>query len=319
MLGAGVTLAQQALALDWQPDVILATDMLNLPVFLAMTRPRFARTPIALYFHENQLTYPVGPRQKQKKELAFINYSSALAADAVLFNSDYHQSAFLDELPRFLKHYGDHNELQTVDAIQQKAQVLPVGIDLQRLDAHRPATIPDAPPLIVWNHRWEPDKNPKPFFKALLELATAGIDFRVAILGENFSQAPTAFLETREQLGERVMQFGYVESQATYAEWLWRADVVVSTAYQEFFGISVVEAMYCGCYPVLPNRLSYPQFIPPEHQKTMLYKPNGLLPALKRILTTRPQPPDTLARAMAQYDWSQMAPRYDAILSALAA
>jgi glycosyltransferase involved in cell wall biosynthesis len=40
------------------------------------------------------------------------------------------------------------------------------------------------------------------------------------------------------------------------------ASIVVSTAEQEFFGISVVEAMHAGAFPVLPRGLVYPERIP---------------------------------------------------------
>ncbi len=92
MHGGAVTLAQKFLASDLNHDFILATDMLDLTTFLALTRTKTAHVPTAIYFHENQLTYPWSPddrdvAQKRDKHYGFINYTSALAADAVFFNS----------------------------------------------------------------------------------------------------------------------------------------------------------------------------------------------------------------------------------------
>jgi len=48
--------------------------------------------------------------------------------------------------------------------------------------------------------------------------------------------------------------------------------IVISTASQENFGISVVEAIRYGCIPLLPNRLSYPEIIPKVFHGDFLYK-----------------------------------------------
>ncbi|NOR05915.1 MAG: DUF3524 domain-containing protein, partial [Deltaproteobacteria bacterium] len=110
MHGAAVTLARRFLAEEYAPDLILTTDMLDLTTFLALTRSRTYNTPTALYFHENQLTYPwsVDDRDLLKGRdvhYGFINYASAMAADTVLFNSRFHLESFFEELPRLLKHF----------------------------------------------------------------------------------------------------------------------------------------------------------------------------------------------------------------------
>lgn len=321
LLGGAVALARQFTARAERPDLIVASSMLDLTTFLALTRPLTAQVPVAVYFHENQLTYPVGPRQKLQQHYAFINYTSALAADAVLFNSRFHRDIFLGELPRLLKHYPDYNHLETVDELRDKSAVLPIGLDLGRYDAHRPTAprAPGAPPLIVWNHRWEYDKNPRAFFKALYRLVEEGFSFEVALVGENVRQQPDEFIEARDRLGDRVVRYGYVDSFADYARLLWEADIVVSTANQDFFGISVVEAIYCGCWPVLPRRLNYPDLVPEPYHAAALFPPRSGITGLlrERLRDPRPAPP-ALRAHVARYDWSTLAPHYDERLAALA-
>jgi hypothetical protein len=64
MHGGAVTVARKFLASESRPDLILATDMLDLTTFLALTRCRTANIPTVIYFHENQLTYPRSPTDR---------------------------------------------------------------------------------------------------------------------------------------------------------------------------------------------------------------------------------------------------------------
>jgi glycosyltransferase involved in cell wall biosynthesis len=321
MQGGAVTLARRAQALDEVPDVILASDMLNLPAFLALAGEALAGVPVALYFHENQLTYPLQPGEKRDLHYGFINFGSALRADRVLFNSRYHLEAFFDELPRLLKHFPDYTELWAVEALRGKAQVLPLGLELARFDAHWPARAAAGPARLVWNHRWEYDKDPETFFRAVHALVREGLDFRLILLGESFRNQPDEFLEARQALPDYIEHFGYAPDVATYARLLWQADLVVSTAIHEFFGAAVVEACYCGCYPILPNRLAYPELIPEAHATGCLYDDfDGLLARLRRgIQDVEGLQRVSLQADMARFDWGKMAPAYDRVLAAVAA
>ena len=316
MQGGAVTLAQQVQALHDRPDMLLASDMLNLPVFLTLAGPAFADMPVALYFHENQLTYPLQPGEKRDLHYGFINLVSALRADIVLFNSAYHLEEFFDELPRLLKHFPDYTELWTVEALRRKSQVLPLGLELAALDAYRPEIPPTERPLILWNHRWEYDKNPEAFFRAVYTLVDEGLDFGLVLLGESFRNQPAEFLEARERLPGRIVQFGYAEDPGVYARLLWQSDIVVSTALHEFFGAAIVEACYCGCYPILPRRLSYPELVPADLHADCLYDDDGgLLDCLRAgILGIDQVRAFSLRPAMQRFDWQRMAPSYDDLL-----
>jgi len=323
MHGGAVSLARKFLASDFEPELLLTTDMLDLTTFLALTRAKTAHIPAAIYFHENQLSYPWSPTDRdvarqRDKHYGFINYISALAADAVLFNSQYHLDSFLTELPRLLKHFPDYNELATVEQIRARSQLLPLGLDLQRFDEFRPAHSDEkigtaSPPLLLWAHRWEYDKGPEDFFRALTILSERGLDFELAVLGENFSRQPNIFLAAEKTLAGHIVQFGYVESFADYARWLWRSDILPVTSNQDFFGASVVEALYCDCFPLLPRRLAYPYLIPSEHQPRCFYEDfddlvNRLSDAITNIEQTRTF---SLRSVVAQYDWQEQSQLYD--------
>ncbi len=289
MHGGAITLARKCREQDFQFDLLLASDMLDLTTFLALTRRQTAHIPAAVYFHENQLCYPWSPGdrdviEKRDRHYGFINISSALAADRVLFNSRYHMDAFLSESRKFLNFFPDDREPETVDRIRQKCEVLHLALDLRRLDTHA-RTNKSGKPLILWNHRWEYDKNPADFFKALEILANEGMDFDVAVLGERFSKNPPAFDKARQALGPRIVQFGFVDDQKEYAGWLWRSDILPVTSVQDFFGAGVMEAVYCGCFPILPNRLAYPELLPEEWHEACLYNNfKNLLRLLRKCL-----------------------------------
>jgi glycosyltransferase involved in cell wall biosynthesis len=319
MHGGAVTLASRFLAAAGTPDLLLATDMLDL------TREKSSRCRCAVYFHENQLTYPWSPKDpdltvQRDLHYAFINYATALAADAVLFNSSYHKSSFLDALPGFLDRFPDHPDPSSLRRVAAKSRVLPLGMDLKKLDRERAAVeAPPGPPLILWNHRWEYDKAPEEFFRALYQLADEGLEFRLAVLGESFKRGPAVFQEARKRLGARIVQWGYLESFSQYAEWLWRADVLPVTSRQEFFGASVVQALYCNCKALLPERLSYPEHVPPEVSAHVLYREEeNLAERLRALLGERAAAP-LLRDFVARYDWDAMAPVYDSFFEALAA
>ena len=268
--------------------------------------------PTALYFHENQLTYPQNERQDHAWQYAFINYVSALAADEVYFNSAYHLISFMDALPNMLKHFGDFNELETISVIQAKSSVLSLGLDLRAFDEHKTEKDASGPPIILWNHRWDPDKNPALFFETLYRLLDEGFEFQVALLGENVRQDPVEFDEAYDRLGDRVIRFGFAPDFEDYAEVLWQADYIISTANQDFFGAAVVEAVHCGCVPLLPYRLNYPSLIPTAYHEACLYSANDLYSLLRQHLQGQIQVDRAVLREhIAQYDWQEMAPQYD--------
>ena len=321
MQGGALELAPRLDALAREagpPDALLVTDMVNLPALIALARPRLDRVPIHLYMHENQLTYPLRPGEKRDLTYGMINVLSMVAADRIHFNSAYHRDACFDELPRLLKHFPDYNHLEIIPQLRDKSDVLPVGLDLSYFDAFGPPRREPGPLRILWNQRWEYDKNPDAFFRALYLLDEEGLPFQLIVAGENFRQKPEEFAEARERLARRIRHFGFAESRADYARLLWQADLVVSTAIHEFFGVSVLEAIYCGAYPLLPNRLSYPELLPADLHASHLYADFDDLLAKLRWAITHPHAvrAKELAWIADRFRWDNLGARYDALMEA---
>lgn len=261
-------------------DLILCTGLMDVASLKALIGP--GCPPILLYCHETQLAYPQPDRNDADLHFAFTDLVNTLVADRVLFNSDTHRRRYLDALPAFLRRLPEYRPMWSVDAVAAKSATCYPGITLSATPSSTVAH-GESLPLIIWNHRWEFDKAPGTFFAALRELADRGCEFQVALLGENFNTMPKAFSEARRDLGDRILQYGYVADRAEYHAWLARGTVVVSTAIQENFGIAVMEAVAHGCHPILPNRLSYPEIIPAEFHGTCLYSDQNSLTALLEV------------------------------------
>lgn len=327
MRGAAVTLARMAREQSIQPDILLTTDMLDLATFRALTRDTYPpRIPAALYFHENQLSYPLPEHRPRDLSFAWVNYTSALVATAVFFNSAFHRRSFLADLPTLLNRYHDYRETENVSAIAAKSSVLPPGIESKKLRAssnHAHAVLsapkPDHPPIILWNSRWDYDKQPQVFFAALEELVARGTDFRLIIAGEHVDPNAPEFVAARTRWASRLLHWGYADSATDYHQLLQQADIVVSTAIQEFFGISILEAIACGCIPILPNRLNYPDLLPVAYHADCLYSSfEELVTRLQHALYACNKLKAYDWAAIADpYDWSVLAPQYDAALEGI--
>lgn len=322
MRGGAVTLAEAVradVAAHGPPDVVLVSDMVDAAALLGLLRRDLREIPVVLYLHENQLVHPLGPDQRFDEGLALRNWVGLVAADAVWFNSHFHREAFFAALPELLGRPADQRHLHLIEGVAAATAVLPVGVEVADL-ARRPRPEADGPPLVVWNQRWDHDKNPKVVFRTLVRLAADGVDFRLALAGENSRIDPREFAWVRSELGDRVVHVGALE-RADYLDLLVRGDVHVSAADHEFFGIAAVEAAAAGCVPVWPHRQSYPELIPERFHADCLYAEGELGSALRRALVhteaVRSRLRD-LPSVMMRFDWSIVAPRYDDALAELA-
>lgn len=318
MHGAAVSLAKQIEGLP-SPDLFLVSDMLDLSTFIALLRPG-PSIPFVLYFHENQLTYPwsksdVDTKLKRDLHYSWINYTSALCADKIFFNSNYHFNSFQKALPNFLNNFPDNQNKEGIYKINEKSAVLPLAMNLISPTREK---IENKTKTILWNHRWEYDKNPEGFFELLFNIEKIGLEYRLIILGEKNKKYPAIFDKATDVLAHRIDHIGYVESKEKYFELLMASDILPVTANQDFFGGSVVEAISAGVIPLVPNRLAYAEHIPPDlHHLLIFNSEKELFHVLKDLLS---DPLDiswqqSLINYVQKYSWFNLAKKYDDELS----
>ena len=289
-------------------DRILCSSFVDVAAFRSLVCERFQKVPLYTYFHENQFAYPVQKEDERDFHFGLTNLTTILASDKVAFNTCYNQDTLIEGARKLLRICPDMKLGNLISQIQDKAVILNPGIDFNDFpepDICKRDT--DSPPVIVWNHRWEHDKDPEYFFETLYELDNDNIDFRLIVLGQSFQRRPDIFDQAQERLSHKILHFGYVESRQEYIGLLCKADIVVSTARHEFYGISVIEAVRTGCIPVLPDRLSYPELFPAEY----LYENGELQTKLESLLKGFKKLYESEIKDMSdRFSWMEMKDRF---------
>ena len=302
------------------PDLVVATNMLDLAGYLGLARRSLGSVAAVQFMHENQFSYPRQPGEAFDAGLAWMQWRGLSAADEVWFNSAHHCDALLAGLDALDDPAREDTPLVEPSVIEAKSWVAHLGIEFGAIHRERDATRPKRP-LVVSNQRWHHDKDLGSVLRALITARERGFDFDVALLGDSTGGEAEALGPLVERLGDAVVAKGHLE-RSEYLDLLGRADIVVSAARNENFGLAVVEAIAAGAWPVLPDALSYPEIVPAEFWADCLYEP-GKLGRLLRDVVERVASGESadpgLAASMERFDWPTVAAALDERVDQVAA
>lgn len=311
--------------LEQSRDLLVATSMVDLATLRGLV-PALAGLPTALYFHENQFQYPQHRQAHGLLEAQMVSLYAALAADRLLFNSAFNRDSFLDGVAQLLRKMPDRVPAGVAADLASRAEVLPVPVNSgQPSDAASPWTARgDRGPLrLVWLGRFEHDKGGDRLLQTLDLLHDGGLDFELAVVGQQFRDSPDVFGELARKFASRLVQFGYMEQRTDYLALLRDADMVLSTALHEFQGLAILEAVALGCVPVLPCRQAYPdiypaEFLYPDCGADLVSEAGGAA-RLIRELAQGCLDGSVVAPDIERYSRQALAPRYREVLSRVAA
>ncbi|MDC7220538.1 MAG: DUF3524 domain-containing protein [Spirochaetales bacterium] len=291
-------------------DRLIVTDLSDLNLLKSL----FSLPPVLLYMHESQFHYPLGPGEQPDFHYGLKDFTNMLAADRVVFNSRYHGETFYRECGEFLNKMPDFRPNSFLKQLKENYEVVYPGFTPPEKPFIPQKRAPGNPPVILWNHRWEHDKNPEGFYEFLRGLRNKGQAFKLILLGERFRRYPTVFDSIQKEFPQDIITSEYAASRKAYWELLYQSDYVVSTALQENFGISVVEAIHAGATPLLPRRLSYPEVLPLSHHNLLYENPEGLIELFCRLEAGEVNDQPSLPSLMDSYTTQNSLSRLDQIL-----
>lgn len=321
--------------LSCEYDFVIATSMVDLATLRGLI-PSLAGTPSLIYFHENQFEYPQSDKQHTSIEPQMVNLYSSLAADQLIFNSEFNRSSFFKGCDELMAKLPDYTFKDLSKRLLKKSSVIPVPIadelfsitELRAVNTESSAvnniensSEKDRAIKLIWNHRWEYDKGPDRLWYFLKELELRGIAFEINIVGEKFRHVPSEFTLIKEHFSNQLNYFGYIDDVNDYWSLLSGCDVVLSTAIHEFQGVAVMEAVAAGCLPLVPDRLSYKELINDQYRYiSYLNSPEEeSISAVDTLLTMRLQieGSNTLREEFKQYSWSSLIGRYQKSINKL--
>lgn len=314
MHGASAEFARQCALETTTPQAIICTDMMDVATFKGLLRKEWNNVPIIQYFHENQITYPWSPNDSdaqsgRDRTYGMMNILSAMAADAIWFNSNFHRQAFIQAIPHFMHPMPDQIKPFLEHPFEEKSSVLPIGIECP-LEVDLTRHFNEAP-TILWNHRWEFDKAPEFLFKALTDLKTHDLDFSLILTGPQFDSKPPQLEMILNHFKTNIIHQGYAEQRSDYLDLLRKSDFVIHSPKQEYFGISVLEAMAHGVIPILGKGNAYDDWCPEKFLIEGSEMARERLETLSREQISHRREARQIAE---QFEWEKVTQSYDAAL-----
>ncbi|XP_056611615.1 glycosyltransferase-like domain-containing protein 1 isoform X2 [Triplophysa dalaica] len=221
--------------------VLFTSSVLNLAELVAL-RPDLGRLKKVLYFHENQLVYPVRKSQERDFQYGYNQILSCLVADVVAFNSSFNMESFLSSISTFMKTMPDHRPKDLDRLIRPKCRVL-----------HFPIRFPEVTRFLPAHKRLRHSERHVNIYSQAAQHHT---DTSVPSETESHEEKlqKEGLQSTSLAPGLEASQNQPACRQCDEGEKPRPLHIVWPHRW--------IEAVHCGCYPLCPNTLVYPEIFP---------------------------------------------------------
>ncbi|XP_042298167.1 glycosyltransferase-like domain-containing protein 1 isoform X5 [Sceloporus undulatus] len=263
--------------------ILFASSVLNLTELVAL-RPDLGKLKKVLYFHENQLTYPVQKCQDRDFQYGYNQILSCLVADIVVFNSTYNMESFLTSIGTFMKRIPDHRPKHLEKLIRPKCQVLYFPIRFPDVSRFMPEY-----KQIHFEKAAHSNQNRNTSHCVDLPFQEKNIGTSGLIMISNSDHGPgngdtqTEFcsllpershdpLTTLDNLDKPTPSkcTNICEEENSQHMSSTFCSIAGRLEYEQkclhiVWPHRWIEAVYCGCYPLCPKALVYPEIFPAEY------------------------------------------------------
>lgn len=189
--------------------------------------------------------------------------------------------------------------LSQIRSIKKVYEVMEVPSVFQVIDRSPAVTFTkvDGNPTFLWVGRLEENKDPMTLINGFVSFAINNPDARLYVIyQQNDMLREVEVLITASSCANQIVLVGRVPHNDLLF-WFNSADFFVSTSHDEGMGISLAEAMSCGCIPIVTRIPSFRKMIPPQLHPYMfdpgdatalsdsLMRSSALsLPAMKKLI-----------------------------------
>ncbi|XP_016155395.1 PREDICTED: glycosyltransferase-like domain-containing protein 1 isoform X5 [Ficedula albicollis] len=306
--------------------ILFASSVLNLAE-LAALRPDLGKLKKVLYFHENQLAYPVQKCQERDFQYGYNQILSCLVADVVVFNSAFNMESFLKSIGKFMKLIPDHRPKDLEKIIRPKCQVLYFPVRFPDVSSfmpeHKLARLEKVIGVKRNGDAYQSERLPgQQESRAVMKTSDAHPESGLCepqpglctTQHEGLASPPAAPAQAEAPESTNPCQ-GEDKQGLTFN----LSNILSGLDYQQrplhiAWPHRWIEAVHCGCYPLCPKALVYPEIFPAEY----LYStPEQLFKRLQNFCKR----PDIVRRHLykgdtAGFSWAALGSKFRSLLAA---
>jgi len=192
---------------------------------------------------------------------------------------------------------------------EESVHVTGLIYDSEEVKSRFPTYLPDRQKQVIYCSRWDREKDPLFFLEVVKRVHSIRPDIRFVITtsSRRLRSNDSSLLDALDKVPHIVVKEGLTKSEYYYS--LLESKIQMNTADQDWVSFTLLESTTCGCRPLYPYFLSFPEAL--EYRNEFMYVKGDVESAVKMILSHIDDPDgglDSFSWVYRKYDltWKRM-------------